>query len=178
MTEVMIVPLIIFHPMIYLEEPVPLKLRIRGETYRNVYRRLATLINERRFQLAELGDVVRFSPRTSFTYVKSEKDKSLFILYKYASQNLLLAEIDKLEVMPSDTTSAYSSSIVSLHGEVYPAEMPDDFATRTIHTPRLKALIISSPKEDAKDLCDMNASYLTMLTEDEIEAMYKWQDYK
>ena len=170
----MIVPLIIFHPTIYVKEPIPLHITINGDTYRNVYRRLATLINNRTFQLAELGNVAANSvPRTSFTYNKEEnKNQSLFTLFKYAP-NLLLVEINKLTVMPSDRSGSYSSSVINVQGTIHPIE---SYNFPPFHLPRLKALIISCPKEDAKDLCDMNVSYLTMLTEDEIEDMYKWKN--
>ena len=174
MTEAMIVPLIIFHPIIHTKEPLPIVINISGETYRNVYRRLATLIKNRIFQLAELGNVTNYIPRTSFVYNKEkEKNQSLFALFKYAS-NLVLVEIHKLTIEPSDTSSGWGGSVIAIKGILFPTGESYDFLKPT-HVPRLKALIISCSEEDAKDLCDMNISYLTMLTEDEIEEMYKWR---
>ena len=170
----MIVPLIIFHPLIYTKEPLPIKINITGETYRNVYRRLATLIKNRTFQLSELTTHPNSVPRNSFIFNKEEgKNQSLFTIFKY-SLSLLLVEIHKLIVEPSDASSSYSASSITIQGIIQPSEEPCDFLKPT-HVPRLKALIISCPEEDAKDLCDMNVSYLTMLTDDEIEDMYKWK---
>ena len=177
MIKVMIVPLIIFHPMIYFKEPLPFKITINGETYRNVYRRLATLIKNRTFQLSELTTHSNSVPSTSFTYNKGNgKNQLLFMLFKYAS-NLLLVEINTLTVEASTSSSSYSSSAIAIQGIIQPIEESLD-TLKSTHIPRLKALIISCPKEDAKDLCNMNVSYLTMLTEDEIESMYKWKDNK
>ena len=175
MTTTMIVPLIIFHPMIYFKEPTPIKININGDTYRNVYRRLATLIKNRTFQLSELTTHSNSVPKVSFTFNKEEEEEnqSLFMLFKYTS-NLLLIEINKLTVEASTSSSSYSSSTIIMQGEISPTEVSHNFIS-SAHVPRLKALIISCSKEDAKDLCDMNVSYLTMLTEDEIEDMYKWR---